>query len=85
MKPTERTTDMLGNRALQVQVVKKPKDHNSVEVLDAVSHVDPEQIAKIAKDYTAHVAITVGVVVAANRILKTACEIAVIAAKAQLR
>jgi nitrogen regulatory protein PII-like uncharacterized protein len=77
---------MLGNRAIQVQVVKKPKDdNNAAEVLDALPRVDPEQIVKIAKDYTAHAAITIGAVVAANRLLKTACDIAVIAAKAHIR
>ena len=77
---------MLGNRALQVQVVKKPKgDNNPVEVLDAVQGLDAEQIGRIARNYTTHVAITVGAVIAANRLLKTACDIAVIAAKAHIR
>lgn len=76
---------MLGNRALQVQVVKKSNDKNAVDVVDAAPLVDPEQIVKIAKDYTTHVAITVGAVIVGNRLLKTACEIAIIAAKAHIR
>lgn len=76
---------MLGNRAVQVSVVKKTSDKNAVDATDVVPRVDPDKIHQIMKDYTTHVAVTVGAVVVGNRILKTACDIAIIAAKAKLK
>lgn len=74
---------MFKNRAIQVQMVKK-EDKTATDT-DVVPSVDPEQIAKIVQDTATTIIVTVGLVVAANRILNTACKIAVITTKARLR
>lgn len=76
---------MLRNRAVQVSLVKKDSNQTAIDVMDAVPRVNPDQIHQIMKDYTTHVAVTVGAVIVGNRLLKTACDIALIAAKAKLR
>ena len=52
------------NRALQVSVVKTPKNDNPVDAPKTeCSHREPEQIAEIAKDFVTHTAKAVGAVI----------------------
>ena len=52
------------NRALQVSVVKTPKNDAPVDAPKTeCSHKDPEQIAEIAKDFVTHAAKAVGAVI----------------------
>lgn len=51
------------NRALQVSVVKTPKNETPVDAPKQCSHRDPEQIAEIAKDFVTHSAKAVGAVI----------------------
>lgn len=76
--------NLFRNRAFQVTLVntKKPEEESpDVEVLTA----DPETIGKIATDFAVKTIGAVGVVFAANRLLSTACEIAVTVTKAKLK
>jgi len=73
---------MFKNRSIQMKFVKDAD--NDSDATDATV-VDPEQIAKIVTDYTIKTIGAVGVVIAGNRILKTICEIAVVAAKAKIK
>jgi len=73
---------MFKNRHMQVKFVKDvevPSDD-----VETVS-VDPAEIAQIAVESAIKVATVVGGVIAANRVLKTICEVAVIAAKAKIK
>lgn len=73
---------MWKNRSIQMKFVKdavtNPED---VEVMT----VDPAEIAKIIADHTITITVVIGGVVAANRILKTLCDVAVVAAKAKIK
>lgn len=73
---------MFKNRSIQMKFVK------DVEIpsgeVETVS-VDPSEIAQIAVESTIKIATVVGGVIAANRVLKTVCEVAVIAAKAKIK
>jgi len=52
------------NRALQVSVVKTPKNDAPVDAPKTeCSHREPEQIAEIAKDFVTHAAKAVGAVI----------------------
>ena len=73
---------MFKNRAIQMKFVK---DADNGADTTEVKTVDPEQIAKIATDYTIKTIGTVGAVIAANKVLNTICEIAVVAAKAKIK
>lgn len=75
---------MFKNRAVQVKLVNtKNAVENSVDA--PVEPVDFEKIAKIATDYTVKTIGAIGAVIAANKVLSTACEIAVITAKAKIK
>lgn len=73
---------MFKNRSIQMKFVK---DADNAPDATEVTGVDPELIAKIATDYTIKTIGAVGVVIAGNRVLKTICEIAVVAAKAKIK
>ena len=75
---------MFKNKAIQVQLVNTKKQTEETPVVETLT-VDPEQIAQIATEYTVKAVAAVGAVVAANRVLKTACEIAVVFAKAKFK
>lgn len=76
---------MFKNRAVQVSLVNTKKAvENGIEEAP-VTEVDPEQIAKIATEYTIKTIGAIGAVIAANRVLSTICEIAVVAAKAKIK
>jgi hypothetical protein len=73
---------MFKNRSFQVKLVKdKHIDPDEVEF----NLVEPAEIAQIIADTTIKTVTIVGGVIAANRVLKTVCEIAVVAAKAKLK
>lgn len=74
---------MFNNRHMQVKFVKD----NATTTPDTVEvkNVDPEQIAQIATEFTIKTIGAIGTVIAANRVLKTVCEIAVVAAKAKIK
>jgi hypothetical protein len=74
---------MFKNRSIQMKFVK---DADNIGTEDAiVNSVDPAEIAKIATDYTVKTIGAIGAVVAANKVLSTICEIAVITAKAKIK
>jgi hypothetical protein len=73
---------MFKNRHFQVKIAK---DDAIPEEDFEVKTVDPAEIAQIAVESTIKIATVVGGVVAANRVLKTICEVAVIAAKAKIK
>jgi hypothetical protein len=72
---------MLGNRHMQVKFVK---DGNATSENVDVKTVNPQQIAEIATDYTIKTIGAIGVVIAANRVLKTICDVVVITAQAKI-
>lgn len=72
------------NKAVQVTLVNTnthEAEASAVEVLTA----SPEEIAKIATDFAVKTIGAIGLVFAANRVLSTACEIAVVVTKAKLK
>ena len=73
---------MFKNRSIQMKFVK---DADITPDTTEISVVDPQQIAEIATDYTLKTIGAIGVVIAGNRVLKTICEIAVVAAKAKIK
>lgn len=73
---------MFKNRTLQMKIVK---DAEPGAEQTEVKIVDPKEIAEIATEYTLKTIGAVGAVIAANKILNTICEVAVIAAKAKLK
>jgi len=70
------------NRSIQMKFVKDVD--NNIDDMETRT-VDPTEIAQIAVESTIKIATVVGGVVAANRVLKTICEVAVIAAKAKIK
>ena len=73
---------MFKNRSIQMKFVKdKHIDPDDVEL----NLVEPAEIAQIIADTTIKTVTVVGGVIAANRVLKTICEVAVIAAKAKIK
>lgn len=75
---------MFKNRSVQIQLVKNKKADGAIETTK-VKSVDTAEIAKIATDYTLTTIAGVGALIAAHKILTTACDIAVIAAKAKFK
>jgi hypothetical protein len=75
----------LKNRALQLSVVQKPAGSTTPDATAPCTHRDYDEIAQIAMYHAEHAAkIVVGVVVA-NKLLNTACQIAVITAQAKIK
>jgi hypothetical protein len=72
---------MFKNRHFQVKLAKDDTNPDSIEVRT----VDPAEIAQIIADTTIKTVTVIGGVIAANRVLKTVCEVAVIAAKAKIK
>lgn len=75
---------MFKNRAFQVKVVNTKNEAQADNEVDVVN-VNPEEIAKIATEYTIKAIGAIGAVVAANKVLNTICEVTVIAAKAKFK
>lgn len=77
---------MFKNHAIQMKVVNTKKNPEMEAVAPVeVKVVDPEQIAKIATDYTVKTIGAIGAVIAGHKVLSTVCEIAVVAVKAKLK
>jgi hypothetical protein len=81
--PYERTTAMLGNRAITMQLTKQPKAGKDVTT-ETSPEVDWDKIGKIAQETSEGVVKVVAVAYIAKRIVDTACQIAVIAAQKKL-
>lgn len=73
---------MFRNRHFEVKLAK---DGKSAAENGDVMNVNPKEIAEIATDTMLKAVVVIGGVVAANRVLKTICEIAVITAKAKIK
>lgn len=76
---------MFKNRAFQVKLVNTKDEKNNPDGEVDVLNVNPQEIAKIATEYTVKTIGAIGAVVAANKVLNTICEIAVVAAKAKFK
>lgn len=72
---------MFRNRHFQVKLAKDDPTNHDLDVMT----VDPAEIAQIAVESTIKIATVVGGVIAANRVLKTVCEVVVITAKAKIK
>jgi hypothetical protein len=75
---------MWKNHAFQVKVVNTKKQEAETAPAETLT-VDPEQIAQIATEFTVKAIGAIGIAFAANRVLTTACEIAVVVAKAKFK
>lgn len=76
---------MFKKKAIQIKMVNA-KDVKMDDTEDApVTPVDPEEIAKIISEYAVKTVAAVGAVIAANRVLTTICEVAIITAKAKIK
>jgi hypothetical protein len=73
---------LLKNRHMQVKFVRD--DSPFSDGVD-VTTVEPTEIAQIATDYTIKTIGAIGAVVAANRILKTICDVVIITAQAKIK
>jgi hypothetical protein len=73
---------MFKNRTMEV---KFKKDNDLVNDDADINTVDPAEISQIITEATIKTVAVVGGVVAANRVLKTICEVAVIAARAKFK
>jgi 1,4-dihydroxy-2-naphthoyl-CoA synthase len=69
------------NRHFQVKLAKDDALPDTVDALP----VDPVQIAQITTEAAIKIIAVAGVAVAANRVLKTVCEVAVVVAKAKIK
>lgn len=67
----------LNNREIRIKVAKTPQNENEAPEMEERIYVDPEKIAKIAKDLVKHTAIAVGAVLVASKVLDTLSEIAI--------
>ena len=76
---------MFKNRAVQVKLVNTKNAAESGTEDTPIEPVDYGAIAKIATDYAVKTIGAIGAVIAANKVLSTACDIAVIAAKAKIK
>jgi hypothetical protein len=77
MRPYERNAVLFKNREFRIRVVKPEKDEPDVDQFTEESHIDPEQIATISKDFVTHTVVTIAVAVFSYKVLSTICEIAV--------
>jgi hypothetical protein len=76
---------MFKNKAVQVSLVNTKKAAESSTDQTPVEPVNYEKIAQIATEYTVKTIGAIGAVIAANKVLTAACDIAVIAAKAKIK
>lgn len=76
---------MFKNKAVQVSLVNTKKVAESNVENTPVEPVNYEKIAKIATEFTVKTIGTIGAVIAANKVLTAACDIAVLAAKAKIK
>lgn len=76
---------MFKNKAVQIKMVDTKKDAENVIDNAPVNVVNPAEIAQIATEFTVKTIGAIGAVIAANKVLTTVCDIAVLAAKAKLK
>jgi hypothetical protein len=76
---------MFKNKAVQIKMVNTKKNAENVNEDTPVKTVDPAEIAQIATEYTLKTVGAIGAVIAANKVMTTICDIAVIAAKAKIK
>jgi hypothetical protein len=74
----------LKNAAVQIKMVNTKKQNDDPQVAEEPT-LDPQEIAQIATEFAVKFVGAVGVTIAANRVLTTICDIAVIAAKAKIK
>lgn len=74
---------MFKNRAIQVQMVKKSTDGSNATAQS--TSLDLDDLSKVIKDQIQNVAIAVGGVLVANKVLNTVSEITVIVAQKKIR
>lgn len=74
----------LKNKAFQIQMVDPKTDEPNGPTTN-VFNIDPEETAKVATDFVVKTVGVIGAVIAANKVLTTICDVAVIAAKAKLK
>jgi hypothetical protein len=83
--PTVKDQAMFKKKAIQIKMVNA-KDVKMTDAEDIpVKTVDPEEIAMIVTEYAVRTVTAIGVVIAANRVLSTICEVAIISAKAKIK
>lgn len=70
------------NKAVQFTVVDKPVDYYDPNT--EIVSTNPEEIAQIITESAVKILGVAGAVVVAHKLISTACDIAVIAAKAKL-
>lgn len=75
--PTKGPAMFSKKRALQVQMVKAPKNETAPDEKKTCNHMSPEKIAKISKDFVTHVGIVVGAVIVTSAVTTAAAQIAV--------
>lgn len=73
---------MFKKHAIQMRFVKDAEPGSDQT---EVKTVDTKEIAEIATEFTLKTIGAVGAVIAANKVLNTICDVAVIAAKAKLK
>lgn len=76
---------MLGNRAIQVKVVRTKKANTPSEEPVECTHLDPDLIKQIAEEFVVHTIVSIGIVYSAVKVVDTISKIALIAAKAKIR
>jgi hypothetical protein len=84
MNPYERTIAMFGNRAVSVQLVKQPKAGKDATTETVTADVDWDKIGKIAQETSQTVAKVAVLAYAAKKLIDTASQIAIVAARAKL-
>lgn len=72
------------NYTVQAKLVKTNAQDAEAPVAETAT-VDPVQISQIATDITMKAIGAIGIAFAANRLLSTVCEIAVVVTKAKLK
>lgn len=73
---------MFKNRSIQMKIVKDAE--NGAETPE-IKIVDPTEIAEISTEFALKTIGAIGAVIAANKIINTVCEIAIVAAKAKIK
>jgi hypothetical protein len=76
---------MIGNRALQVKLVRTPKGKDANEDSVERSEVDPELVTQLAKELVTHTADTIVRAFIAYKVADTLAKIAIAATRAAFR
>jgi 1,4-dihydroxy-2-naphthoyl-CoA synthase len=76
---------MFGKRGFLIQMVNTKESKMGKTPPAEVVDVNPEEIAKIATEFTAKAIGAIGIAIAGHKVLSTICEITLIAAKAKFK